>query len=114
MYVIFFFTGLFSFPPIPSADNADNAASIGKPNGENARSNLAKTILPLLFLTMGQVFGDNTLWVSEGVLRIFKRDAMLLQVFSILVLIPLEPVTHFSLTASYSVKRERIPTKRAA
>lgn len=83
---------------------------MGKPNGENARSYLAKTIPPLLFLTVGHIFGDNALWISEGVLRIFKRDAMLLQVFSILVLIPLKPVAHVFLTTSYSVKpRVRSP-----
>jgi len=91
VYLIFALINCLSFSPVTGTKYANHTAAIGKANGKNAVINIAKTEIAFFSLTMSNVFGYNTVWVSEGILCQKKRNSMLFLIFNILVCISLKP-----------------------
>lgn len=68
VYLIFALINSLAFPPVAGAEDTNHASAIGKPDSQNAALDLAETEISLLALAVSQVFRNDTMRVSEGVL----------------------------------------------
>ena len=83
MYVIFAFRDLFSFPPIAGAEDADGPPMVRKSGREDPATHFPKAVVPFFRLTMGEVFSNDTMWISEGVLGLREWHAVLGLIFEV-------------------------------
>jgi len=81
---------LLSFPPVAGTEDADGLPPVRKSDRENTAPNFSKVVVPFFRLTMGEVFSDDTVWISEGVLRLRERHAVLGLIFEVLLDVPFE------------------------
>ena len=71
--------------------DTDYVLTIREANRENSGANLPKTEVPLFAGTVGYVFRDDALRVSEGELRQREGHPVFLLVLVGFVLVPVEP-----------------------
>lgn len=90
MYLVFPFIYPFASAPITRAYDPNDSATVGEPYGKDVIVNLSKTVITLFFITVGQIFGDHTIGIDEGVLRLSERHPVLGLVDKILPWIPVE------------------------
>lgn len=80
-----------SFPPVAGTKDSNDTATIGKADGENTPVNLAETQIAFLSLAVGQVFGNDAVRISEGILSQRKRYSVLFLVLCILIRVLIKP-----------------------
>jgi hypothetical protein len=90
VYLIFALIDLLAFPPVAGTEDADSTPTVRKSDCENAAAYFPEAVVPFFRLTMGEVFSNDTVWISEGVLRLRERHAVLGLIFAVLLDVPLE------------------------
>jgi hypothetical protein len=86
---------LLSFAPIAGTEDADSAPTVRKSHRENPAAHFSEAVEPFFRLTMGEVFSNDTLSISEGELRLRERHTVLGLIFEVLLDVPLEArLTH--------------------
>jgi hypothetical protein len=90
VYLIFVLINTFSFPPVAGTEYADGTPTIGKADRKDTTANFSEAVKPSFCLTMREIFRDDTLWISKGVLRLGEPHPMLGLIFEILVNVPFE------------------------
>ena len=90
VYFVLVFIGFPSFSPISCTIDANNVATICKPDGQNTFSDTSHAVIPAFFGTMCGVFRNNTVGIKKCLLCSQKRNAVLGLVFFILFLVPLK------------------------
>ena len=91
VYLIFALINCLSFPPVAGTKDSNDTAAIGKADSENTPVNFAETQVAFLGFAVGQVFGNDTVRISEGILSQRKRYSVLFLVLYILVGVPITP-----------------------
>ncbi len=91
VYFIFALINFLTFPPIACTEDSDNVISIREANRHDTAFDQAKTVIPPLARTVGEILGDDAAGVDKSELRYRERDAMFFLVLPILLWVPLEP-----------------------
>ncbi len=68
VYLIFALINCLSFSPVAGTKNSNDTAAIGKADSENTPVHFAETQVAFLGFAVGQVFGNDTVRISEGIL----------------------------------------------
>src|SRR5665647_813226 len=90
VYLIFVLINCLAFPPVTGAKNANDTAAIGEANGNDTLFDLTKTKMAWFVFAVRDIFGDDPVRIGKCILRQRERHAMLLLVFCVFVLVPLE------------------------
>ncbi len=85
VYLIFAFIDCLAPPPVTSAEDSNDTASIDEADREYAAFDLTETKITFLADTVRKVLGDDTMGICKGVLGQRKRYIVFLLIFSILV-----------------------------
>src|SRR6185312_9524666 len=80
-----------SFPPKSCPDDPNGFTAPCKTHGSYYASNVAKTIITLLMLTMLNILGNNMQGIGKGMLCIEKRRAVLGDIRGLFSLVPFKP-----------------------
>lgn len=72
VYFVFPLINSFSSSPKSGANDSNNADSVCESDGQNPVGDFPETVIPLFRITMGNVFGDDTMCIEESILRLGK------------------------------------------
>lgn len=77
MYLVFAPINMLAFAPSACPDNSDQTAALRKSNSQDTLPCLSETVIPFLTMTVGQVFRNNAIRISEDNLRLREGNTML-------------------------------------
>jgi hypothetical protein len=88
LFMSVFIVYLFPFPPISGADNSKQSISYCKAHRKYLVIDFTVTVVPIFHDAVFFITCESSFFVCESLLFQFKRDAMLSNVFEILLVIP--------------------------
>jgi hypothetical protein len=90
VYLIFALIDSFPSSPVASSKYSNHATAVCKPHSQYPASNSSEAVIPFLALAVGQVFSDNTVWISESVLGFSEGNPVFGLIQEILIGVPFE------------------------
>src|SRR5262245_62080257 len=91
VYLTFSLICLLALAPVPGAENSDDVFAIREADRHHPALDPAEAVVSLLARTMGEIFRDHAVRVSERQLGLDERYAVFLLVLVIFLRVPFEP-----------------------